>query len=144
MILLWLSATSKEVFNKPALTTLGFRLLGGMLHTGGSYIEGEHNKVSNSRAKIRLTASINHALFASLLITGFPLQELTQERLKSLAVKGGAWSALFKESGCGITRGFEVCVKIINLSTRRRYEVKDEDNRGEGIVIIHSAREHRD
>lgn len=68
-----------------------------MLHTGGSYIEGKYDTVPNSRAKIRLTALINHVLFASLLITGFPLQELTQERLKSLGVKGEAWSALFKE-----------------------------------------------
>lgn len=97
MILIWLSVTSKKVSNKPALTTHGFWFLGSMLHTGGSYIEGKYDTVPNSRAKIRLTALINHVLFASLLITGFPLQELTQERLKSLGVKGEAWSALFKE-----------------------------------------------
>lgn len=68
-----------------------------MLHTGSSYIEGKYYAVSNSRAKIWLTALVSMLILHLCPITGFAPQGLTQVHLKSLGAKGGAWSALFNE-----------------------------------------------
>lgn len=90
-----------------------------MLHTGSSYVEGKYYAVSNSRAKIWLTALVSMLILHLCSVTGFAPQGLTQGHLKSLGAKGGAWSALFKEFSWGSPRGFEVYGKIADWNTRR-------------------------